>query len=136
MDGEAVIHALLAADAAVSALVGTGADAAIYPSELPETASLPALVHVPVSTVDDGTLDADGPKHVRMRVEVTVLGTDLAQHQQLLRAVTAACRYQRGAIAGVSVVSILRARVGERLRDEETGVYGQPVDFIVVYIEP
>lgn len=136
MDGEAVIRALLVADAAVTALIGSGAAARAYPNELPEDAGLPALVHSPVSTVDDPTIDADGPKHVRSRVEVVVLASDLAVHQQLVRAVTAACRYQRGTIAGVSVVAIYRSRVGERLRDEETGVYGQPVDFSVTYIEP
>lgn len=136
MDGEAAIRALLVADSAVTAIVGSGASARVYPSELPDGTTLPALVTVPVSTVDDPTLDAAGQKRVSSRVEVIVLAADLAQHQSLVRAVTAACRYQRGTLAGVSVAVVYRDRVGERLRDAETGVYAQSIEFLVHYQEP
>lgn len=135
MDAEAVIRALLVADSAVTALAPA---TRIYPSEIPESATLPALATNTVSTVDLPTDGAAGEANrlVRSRVEVTVVAADLVQHQQLMRAVTNACRYQRGSVAGVSVVLVERDSVGVRRRDPDTGVYTQPVDFFVTHREP
>lgn len=133
MDGEAIIQALLRADAAVVASVG----ARVYPSELPADAEFPALVTTPISAVPSGHLDAAAEVQItRGVVEVMAIAGDTPTIAALVRAVNAACAFQRGAVAGVHVIAIEPGSRGERARDPRTGYQSQPVTFVLHYVEP
>lgn len=132
MDAEKVVMALLNAASGVTALVGTR----IYPPPLPQGVTLPALAVDHVSTVDQPMLDASaGYNLVQSRIEVTALAKDYATQKSLIRAVRNAVRYQRGTIAGVQVVSILRGSVGPDVRDDDMQIYSQSTDFILTLRE-
>lgn len=131
MHAEKALRALLMQDSAVVALVGDRA----YPVELPEGCALPALVLDHVSTVDLATISAASYGLCRSRIQVMALASSYVLQKSLTAAVLAACRYQRGLIAGVRVASITRALTGPDLKDSDRGVFYQSTDFLVTFQE-
>jgi Protein of unknown function (DUF3168) len=132
MRPEAVMFALLNASSAITALVG----ARISESRMVENDPYPALVLDLVS----GNLihpinAAQGPHLVQARVQVTALGKTVGDVKTLLEQVRLACEFQRGAIAGVTVVSIVRDLIGPDAKNDELGVYYQPHDYMVTFYE-
>lgn len=133
MRAEKAIHALLMQAGTVTALVVDRC----YPGQLPQGCLLPALVVEHISTVDRPTLDAAAAFGlVQSRIQVTALASSYPQQKSLADAVVAACRYQRGVIAGVRVISVVRELVGPDLRDDDRSVFYQSVDFLVTFQEP
>lgn len=134
MRAEKVIRALLAQAAGVSAVVGDR----IHPVPLPQGVTLPALGYTHVSTREhtgDGSASA-AYVLCTSRIQVDVLAKDYPTQKSLLDEVRKACNYQRGIIAGVTVVSVLRAGVAHDERDDDMRVYRQSIDFLVTYQEP
>lgn len=134
MTGEAVIRALLVQASALTALVPV---ARIYPGLVAQDAALPAIAFSGISDVLLPTVSAyPGVELRRSRVSVTVLATDYPSIKALISEVIKACNYQRGAIAGLSVISVLRDLIGPDLRDDDRGVYRQSVDLVVTFQTP
>jgi hypothetical protein len=133
MRAEKAITALLLDTAGVAALVSDR----VYPGQLPQGTRLPAAVVEHIDTNELTTLDAAAEFGlVRSRIQVTVLASTYPAQKALLEQVRLACNYQRGSIAGVWVVSVIRDTVGPDLRDDDRGVFYQSVDFQVTHQEP
>lgn len=132
MRAEKVIRSLLAAAPSVSALVATR----IYPAPIPQATTLPAIGYSHVSTVPLTTLDASaGFNLVRSRIEVFAIAKSYADQKALVEEIRKALDYQRGTIAGVEVVSILRDVSGPDLRDDDMQIFTQATDFLVTLRE-
>lgn len=131
MSAEKVIHTLLTAASAVTAVVGTR----IYPMELPQNIVLPALVVSHMTTVTLPTIDAAAAYTVaQSRIEVAILTKeDYPTLKSLLKKVRQACEYQYGSIGGIQVISVARDLVGPDARDSDLGVFSQTIDFMVTW---
>ena len=134
MRAEKVINALLNAAAGLTALVGTR----IYGGgQLPQGTALPAVVVEHISSNELTTIDANAAFGLmKARIQITVLAKDYPAQKAVLEQVRIACNYQRGLIAAVRVISVLRDTVGPDLRDDAMQVYTQSIDFQVTYQEP
>ncbi len=133
MYAEKAITALLKGAAGVTALVSTR----IHPVELPQDTPLPAIVVRHVSTTPRGTLDAAADYGlVASRIEVSGLAKDYPGLKALLAQIKAACNYQRGAMGGAVVASVVCDVTGPDLSDAATGLFEQSIDFIVTLQEP
>lgn len=133
MRAEQALYALLAADAGIAARVASR----IYPGQLPQGTLLPALVVEHVDSQPLPTIDAQaGFSLVQSRLQVTALAKTYTDQKAVLDAVRAALNYQRGVIAGVRVMHIVRDTVGPDLRDDDLQVYVQSMDFMVTFQEP
>lgn len=133
MAAEKAIVSLLGAAGPVTALVGTR----IYPLQVPQDAVLPALVFETISDTPLDRLDAAAAYNlVQARISVSVVASHYADVKAVLSAVRAACRYQRGLLGGVQVVSVLPDGTGPDLRDPDMALYSQSVDFLVTHHEP
>jgi hypothetical protein len=130
MSAQAVANALLSAAAGVTAIVGTR----LYPSELPEGITLPAAVIRLVSNVRAGAIDAAASQHLyRARLQVNALSAEFVQAQALRIAVKTAMRFQRGAIGGVTVASIVDEVDLPDDYDQDLHAFVAPADFIIVW---
>lgn len=137
MRAEKAIHQLLLNAAGVTALVGAGTAARIYPEQLPQGCALPALVVEHISASELTTIDAIAAFGlVQARIQVTALAADYPGKKALLEQVRLACNYQRGTFNGVRVVSVIRDVVGPDLRDDDRQLYAQSIDFMVTFQEP
>ena len=133
MSAEQIINTVLNAATALTAVVGTR----IYPGELPQYTTLPALGISHISTVEIPRIDASAPfALVQSRIEVTAIARDYVTLKDLVKKVRAAANYQRGTIAGFAVTSITRESIGPDMRDSDLGLFTQNVDFMVVWHEP
>jgi hypothetical protein len=133
MSAQAIANALISAAAGVTAIVGTR----VYPAMLPEGTALPAAVVRLVSNVRAGAIDAAATQHAyRARVQVNALAAEFVQAQALRQAVKQAMKFQRGAIGGVTVASIVDDVDLPDDFDPELHAYVAPADFIIVWTGP
>ena len=134
MRAEKVINALLNAASGVTALVANR----IYGGgQLPQGTALPAIVVEHVSSNELTTIDANAAFGLmKARIQVTVLAKNYVDQKAVLEQVRIACNYQRGVIATVRVITVLRDTVGPDQRDDDMQVYTQSIDFQVTYQEP
>lgn len=132
MSAESVTYALLSGAGPVTSVVGTR----IYPIAAPLGTVLPLITYEHISSVRLGRLDAASPTHpVRTRVQVNLLAADVATLKNLRAAVTAALQFQRGAIGGSTVISVLPDVQGPDSFDAGMQAYHQPLDFLVTHLE-
>ena len=132
MRAEKVVKTLLSNAAGVVALVGTR----VYPGPIPQGTALPAISFEHISTVPLQTLDASaGFNLARTRIEVNAVAKTYGEQKALVEEIRKALEYQRGTIAGVEVIAILRESVGPDLRDDDRQIYTQAVDFMVTHRE-
>lgn len=137
MRAEKVINTLLNGAAGVTALVGSGAAARIYPPVLPQGVAFPCIAVEHITTVELDTIDAlSAYGLVRTRIQVTAIAKDYPGLKALMDEVRKACNYQRGVISGVRVVSVVRDSMGPDDRDDALGVVSQSIDFQVTHQEP
>jgi hypothetical protein len=132
MSAEAVVYALLTGAGAVTAVVGTR----IYPEALPEKQPTPAIVYEQISSSRSGAIavDALASTHLtRTRYQLNLLSKDHAVARTLRAAVVAALQFQRGAIGGVTVHSVLHAGEGPVSFDPGLEVFLLPVDFSITH---
>lgn len=129
----AVIRALLVADAAVLVLCPATKIAA---GVIPQGTAMPAISITHVGTVPVGHIDAQAEfSLVVSRVQITVMAADYPGATLLTKAARKACNYERGTIAGVSVVSVVRDTVGPDFTNDDASIYCQTIDFKVTHHE-
>lgn len=136
MSAEKVIFNLLKNHAALIAQVPA---TRIYPSIIPQTATLPAISYSHISSVEETDISMN-TEIVRARVQVTVAvsgidSTSYAKVKELISLITAACNHKSGNINGVNTKSVIRDVLSPDFRDDDSGVSYQSIDFRVVYKE-
>ncbi len=108
----------------------------IVAGDVPPDAALPALSIKEVVQVADGAIDAHAEYSiVTSRVQVQVIAEAYQDVKTLRELARRACNFQRGQIAGVDVISIVRDTIGPDLQDP-AGNHSQSIDFKVTYHEP
>lgn len=134
MSASKVVYALLSGAGPVTAIVGAGAGARIYPVLLPQGKAPPAIVHEVISANRTGAIDAYAPTHLTVsRVQVNLITTDYPALLLLLEATKAAMQFQRGVFGGVTVHSVLHAGEGPVQYDQQLALYTQPIDFLITH---
>ena len=127
-----VIRALLLGAEAVTARVADRIDA----GDVAVDKGLPAIGLSEVVTVPIGAFDAQAEYSiVTSRVQVTVVGKPYPDVTALIDLARRACNFERGQIAGVDVISVLRDTVGPDMEDV-AGNSIKTIDFKVTYHEP
>lgn len=139
MSGVAIVRALLAAHAPLTALVPAGK---IYAGVIPQNVALPAISVTSISTNEQPTVARGGPaKMVRERVQVTVLVKetgDTAGYTLLKRALKAAALgagVYTGEVLTYQVRSVLEWGAGPEIPVGDDRIYEQSRDFMVTFIE-
>lgn len=133
MSAVKAIRALLVANAPMIALVPA---TKIVAGVVPQATVLPAISIMHISTVEMAAIDAQADFALATsRVQVTAMAKDYPTIKTLIGVVRKACNYQRGTIAGVSVVSIVRDTVGPDFTNDDATIYYQTIDFKVTYHE-
>lgn len=137
MRAEKAITALLTQASGLTALLGQGMASVYGGGQLPQNTPLPAVVVEHVSSVELTTIDANAAFGLmQSRVQITVIAKTYPAQKTVLEQVRVACNYQRGVIAGVRVVSVIRTLVGPDQRDDDMQIYTQSIDFQVTFQEP
>lgn len=137
MRAEKAITALLMQAAGLTALLARQADSVYGGGQLPQGTPLPAVVVEHISSNELTTIDANAAFGlVQSRIQVTAIAKTYPDQKAVLEQVRIACNYQRGVIAGVRVVTVLRDTVGSDQRDDDMQVYTQSIDFQVTFQEP
>ena len=130
MEAEAITYALLSGAGPVTAVVG----ARIFPEMLPLKQPTPAIVYGLVSAVRVPAIDAQAATHLmRSRVQVNLISKDHTVTRTLRAAVLAAMQFQRGAIGGATVHSVLHAGEGPVSYDQDLDLYMRPIDFLITH---
>jgi hypothetical protein len=133
MSAVAVIVSLLQGNAALLAVV---AKANIMGGILPTGTTLPAIAVAEVVLTERAHIEAHAvATTVTARVQVTIVANSYPAQKQILTLARKACNYKRGAIAGVSVSSVMRISNGPDFNDPDAGYFQQSVDFAVTYDE-
>ena len=132
MRAEKVIYDLLTGSEAVTALVGLK----IYPGLIPQNTTIPAVSYELISSVDIPPINAQaGGVILRSRVQVSALARTYAEVKTIQEAIRRALLFKSGLIAGVQVNAITRELIGSDERDDESGLYMQGVDFLLIHEE-
>ncbi len=132
MRAEKVVYDLLTGSEAVTALVGLK----IYPGLIPQNTTIPAVSYELISSVDIPPINAQaGGVILRSRVQVSVLARTYAEVKTIQEAIRRALLFKSGLIAGVQVNAITRELIGSDERDDESGLYMQGVDFLLIHEE-
>lgn len=132
MRAEKVVYDLLTGSEAVTALVGLK----IYPGLIPQNTTIPAVSYELISSVDIPPINAQaGGVILRSRVQVSVLARTYAEVKTIQEAIRPALLFKSGLIAGVQVNAITRELIGSDERDDESGLYMQGVDFLLIHEE-
>jgi hypothetical protein len=127
-----VIRALLLGAETVTARVADR----IAAGDVDADRGLPAIGLAEVSMVPIGAFDAQAEYSiVTSRVQVTVVGKTYPEVIALIDLARRACNFERGQIAGVDVISVLRDTVGPDMEDV-AGNSIKTIDFKVTYHEP
>lgn len=132
MRAEKVVYDLLTGSEAVTALVGLK----IYPGLIPQNTTMPAVSYELISSVDIPPINAQaGGVILRSRVQVSALARTYAEVKTIQEAIRRALLFKSGLIAGVQVNAITRELIGSDERDDESGLYMQGVDFLLIHEE-
>lgn len=127
-----VIRALLLGAEAVTARVADRVAA----GDVVVDEGLPAIGLTEVVAVPIGAYDAQAEfSIVTSRVQVTVVCKAYPDVIAIINLVRRACNFERGQIAGVDVISVLRDTVGPDMEDV-AGNSIKTIDFKVTYHEP
>lgn len=132
MAGVAIIRALLAGDPAMRELVP---GARIAAGVLPHGTALPAIAITRVSGTDRNIPAPGARRHVRERVQVTMLAASYPQLQAMGAAVRAACADRMPAHPGVGAVTVHTDAAGPDMVDEEASIHMTTQDYLVTYSE-
>jgi hypothetical protein len=127
-----VIRALLLGAETVTARVADR----IAAGDVDADRGLPAIGLAEVSMVPIGAFDAQAEYSIVIsRVQVTVVGKTYPDVIALIDLARRACNFERGQIAAVDVISVLRDTVGPDMEDV-AGNSIKTIDFKVTYHEP
>lgn len=122
-DVEEAVNAILKAASGVTALVGSGTAARIYPNVVPQDAALPAMAYQRISALRRATHGAPASL-ARPRIQLTMLSESYSQVKSLAAAVREALDGYQGTAANV--------KVGAALVEDETDEYGSSNNLHVV----
>jgi len=133
MDGVAAVRVALIADAAMIALVPT---ARIFAGPAPLGTPLPFVMLESISKTDRNIPAPGATRHVRERVQVSVVGLNYPQQKQLLRAVRhAAADRINVAVTGLTNVTIHTDSAGPDFYDVDYAGWRGSQDFMTKYLE-
>lgn len=131
MNVEAIVAALLN-NAAITALVGNRRAL----TQLPQNTPMPALVYSVVDIIPQPDLAADGSQLARARVQINPLAGTVAEVKQIAAAVRSVMDFKHYIVAaGKTVVSSRIAIVDSMDKDNESGIWTQATDYIIMYYE-
>lgn len=132
MNGVAALLQVLGADAALTALVPA---ARIMAGILPLDTALPAISVTLVSSVDRKVISAGALRHVRQRVQATVLASGYPEQQAVMAAMRRAAADSFPTVPGISRVTIHTESTGPDFMDRPAALYAGSQDFRVTYSE-
>ena len=132
MSAVKIIKSLLTAYAPLIALTTASR---IKSGVLPQGTVLPAVAITEVSSTDNNIPNQGATRHVKSRVQVTVLAANYPSQTVLIGYVRKACADQIGTIAGISDVAIHTDSKGPDFNDPDAGFYMQSQDFMVSFNE-
>lgn len=137
MDGVAAVRAALIADAALLALVpDVAGKSQVFAGPAPLGTALPFVMLESISKTDLNILAPGATRHVRERVQVSVVGLNYPQQKQLLRAVRhAAADRINVAVTGLTNVTIHTDSAGPDFHDADYAGWRGSQDFKVHYNE-
>jgi hypothetical protein len=122
------IFSLLSTDSGVSSLAGTR----IYPIELPEGATLPALVYKDVGGSSSPTLSTSGAQ--RLRLELDAYGNSFADAANLRKAVITALNGFQGVLSdGTNLLTADLINPGLSFFDDEPRQFRCMAEFYLLY---
>ena len=125
---EAALHAVLSADAGVTALVGSGASARIYPLLMQQSSAHPAVTYQRISAPRIETASLSGQNaRVRCRMQLDCWARTFAQALSLSDAV-------RTAMLGASTFTAL-ALDERHTYEDDTSIYRISADYSCWYLE-
>lgn len=125
---EAALHAVLSADAGVTALVGSGASARIYPLLMQQSSAHPAVTYQRISAPRVETASLSGQNaRVRCRMQLDCWARTFAQALSLSDAV-------RAAMLGASTFTAL-ALDERHTYEDDTSIYRISADYSCWYLE-
>ena len=122
-----VIAALLKSDAALLAQIPAER---MYPGDIPQGASFPALAYTNVSGNDALALRGNVLLETG-RVQITVAASSYSAKERLIGLVRGACDNKRGLIAGITVRNVRSGGIGPDLDNKDAGIFGRTIDFLV-----
>lgn len=133
MDGVAAVRSVLVADAALTALVPADNVAA---GPLPLGGKLPMLMLASISAVDRNLPSPGATRHVRERVQVTIMARNYPEQKDILRAVRRAAADQvNPEVPGIEHVTIHTEPRGPDFMIEDPAIWCGTQDFITTYTE-
>lgn len=132
MNGVIALRQLLVASGAVTALVPT---ARIAAGVLPQGVALPAISITSVSSVDRNIPNPGANRHVRERVQVTVMASTYPSLKAILAAVKGAAADTMPAVSGITDVVVHTDGAGPDFMDEDASIYLGTQDFAVRFSE-
>ena len=132
MGAEAVMRALLTADAGVTALVGSSIYPVVIPAGLEPSRALviDLMNNDPIPTIDGLNQAA---AMFSAGVQVSCIARTYADVKALVAAVKTAAHLKRGSIAGSSLVSSVLESEGSDEYDPEQSVFLQSVRYAITY---
>lgn len=133
MIGVAVIGELLKADSDVLAFAPA---VRIKAGALPQGVTLPAIAVTSISGADRNILSPGSNRHVRERVQVTVLASNYREKRTGMQLVRRACADKRGDFAGMTGVVVLTDGAGPDFLSQDSTIWMQTQDFAVGFNEP
>ena len=138
MSLEADIVTRLKAVAGVTALVGSGTSARIYPVRLPQNVTYPAISYFRVSATRESAMGND-VGNVSARFQIDCWGSTYTSARQVCEAVRAALKRYRGS-ATVTIQDTFLLNEIELFEDDEEGsldakLFRVALDFDFKYLE-
>lgn len=134
MDGVAAVRAALIKDAALLAMI-SGDNIGAGP--LPLGGALPRLMLESISAVDRNLPSPGATRHVRERVQVTIMARNYPEQKAIQRAVRRAAADQLDVeVAGISNITIHTEPRGPDFMIEDPAIWCGTQDFITTYTEP
>lgn len=129
MSGVAVVHSVLAANGALTAVV---AAARIIAGNIPINTALPAIEVRRVSGTPLNFIRNTGHNQAHTeRIQVSALASTYPAAEQIMKLVLNACEGQRGSLGGVTCIDVVPDFQGPDLYNEAPEFHSQSRDFMV-----
>lgn len=121
------IYTLLAADAAVTALVGTR----IYPNTLPQVSAYPCIIY---GQVDEQYLETKDAAILNgYRQQIDIYAPDYAMAQAIAQAVKTALHWTRATIEGLGTLRLKLLDASDALWEDEKQLFHVVQDFALKF---
>lgn len=132
MTAEAAVMAMLLANTALGAVVS---DDEIYPGQLDQDRSYPALVVNHISTVGESIhVKPVGNEVLLTRIQVTAFAATYPALKQLVQLVRSCCGNRSGTLGGTDVKYCRVSLEGPDMGPDDDGIYMQTQDLLVTWV--